>query len=93
MILRVEFTKQFKRDLKKSKRQNKDLMLLENIMDNITFENPIAAKFRDHHLSNNWINHRELHLRGDWLLIYKLILEENLVIFVRLGSHAEVFNM
>lgn len=93
MALRVEYTKQFKRDLKKSKKQKKNLIMLEDVMDNITFQKPLPAKLRDHALSHNWIHHRELHLQGDWLLIYKLILDENLVVFVRLGSHAELFKI
>lgn len=92
-MLRVEYTKQFKRDLKKAKKQNKNLVLLEDVMNNITLQKPLPSKFRDHALSNNWSHYRELHLQGDWLLIYKLIKHENLVVFVRLGSHAELFNM
>lgn len=93
MALRIEYTKQFKRDLKKAKKQNKDLKFLEDVMDNITLQKPLPAKLRDHSLSHNWILHRELHLQSDWLLIYKLVLDQNLVVFVRLGSHAELFNM
>lgn len=93
MILNIEYTNQFKRDLKKAKKQGKDLKLLKEVMQNIAQQKHLAAKLRDHRLGHNWSNHRELHLQSDWLLIYKLMTEQNLVIFVRLGSHAELFNM
>jgi mRNA interferase YafQ len=45
----------------------------------------------DHILSNNWKGHRELHIEPDWLLIYKLVPSEKLVIFVRTGTHSGLF--
>lgn len=52
-------------------------------MKKIEHEEPIDKKYKDHSLSNNWKGHRELHIEPDWLLIYKLVPEEKLVIFVR----------
>ena len=87
----LSITNQFKRDLKKANKQNKDLKLLEDIMERIVHQIPLSSKFRDHSLSHNWEGHRELHIQNDWLLIYKMFLEDNVVIFVRLGSHSELF--
>lgn len=35
---------------------------------------------------------REIMKKIDWLLIYKLIPKEKVVIFVRTGTHADLFN-
>ena len=45
----------------------------------------------DHKLVGNYINRRELHIEPDWLLIYKLIPENNSIIFERTGTHSDLF--
>lgn len=90
-MLNVEYTTQFKRDLKLASKRKKNLKSLRNIMKQIENEEPLNKKLKDHSLSNNWKYHRELHIESDWLLIYKLILDEEKVIFVRTGTHSDLF--
>jgi mRNA interferase YafQ len=90
-MLKVEYTSKFKRDLKLTNRQKKNMALLLRIMKNIEHEKPLSPQLKDHALTGNWKSHRELHLEPDWLLIYKLIPEEKVVIFVRTGTHSNLF--
>lgn len=90
-MLKVEYTTQFKRDLKLAKRRHKDLGLLQKVMRQIENEEVLDRKLRDHYLSGNWDSHRELHLEPDWLLIYKLIPKSRTVVFVRTGTHSDLF--
>lgn len=87
----VEYTTQFKRDLKLAKKRNKNLDTIKKIMTQIQHEEPLNPKLRDHSLIGNWNGHRELHVEPDWLLIYKLIQVEKVVIFVRTGTHSDLF--
>lgn len=91
-MLSVEITTQFKRDLKLAKRRNKNLSLIHIIMKDIQTEKLLEKKYRDHPLIGSWHGHRECHIEPDWLLIYKLLTEEKIVIFTRTGSHADLFN-
>jgi len=50
---------------------------------------PMAAEWRDHELIGNWSGHRECHIGGDFLLIYRI--EDDRVVFVRAGTHADLF--
>jgi mRNA interferase YafQ len=50
---------------------------------------PLGPEWLDHPLKGNWIDHRECHLGGDFLLIYRS--DANSVLFVRAGTHAELF--
>lgn len=54
---------------------------------------PLGQEWSDHALTGDWIGHRECHIGGDFLLIYKLIGngKHEQVIFVRAGTHAELF--
>jgi len=46
-----------------------------------------------HALTGDWADHRECHIGGDFLLIYQLdgIGENEIIRFVRAGSHADLF--
>ena len=50
----------------------------------------LPAEYRDHALTGDWADHRECHVGGDFLLIY-LLPNPHSVIFVRAGTHAELF--
>jgi mRNA interferase YafQ len=64
--------------------QLKEAMLL--LVANV---GPLGPEWLDHPLKGDWINHRECHIGGDFLLIYQLAVNE--VVFVRAGTHSELF--
>jgi mRNA interferase YafQ len=67
-------------------RQLKEVMLLL-----IANDGPLPAEWRDHELFHDLADHRECHVGGDFLLIYRLDESGSRVIFVRAGTHAELF--
>jgi mRNA interferase YafQ len=90
---RCDFTKAFDKDWQRLDRtgrynmaQLKEIMLL--IIANAA---PLPAEWKDHALSGNWADHRECHVGGDFLLIYTIDEKDNLVVFTRAGTHAELF--
>jgi mRNA interferase YafQ len=68
--------------------QLKEVMLLL-----IANNEPLGAEWQDHALVGNWSDHRECHIGGDFLLIYRLEKKgkQEIIIFVRTGTHAELF--
>ena len=56
-------------------------------------EVPLPPDCLDHALGGEWEGHRECHIGGDFLLAYKLdeSAKPSLVVFVRVGSHADSF--
>lgn len=88
-------TKQFGKDWKRLARSGRYPMHeLQNVMqlliDSIA---PLPAEFMDHPLKGKWLECRDCHVRGDWVLIYRISAtptgEE--IVFVRTGTHAELF--
>ncbi len=67
--------------------------LKEAMLQLIVNEGPLGSEWRDHLLGGEWEGHRECHIGGDFLLIYKIddSGKYGLVIFVRAGTHAELF--
>lgn len=90
-MLYVEYTSQFKRDLKLIRKRHLPLKELEVLMKKLVEQTSLPVKVKDHALTGNWNYHRELHIQPDWLLIYRYALERHAIIFVRTGSHADLF--
>ena len=53
----------------------------------------LPPEWLDHELHGSWSDHRECHVGGDFLLIYTIDgFNPGLVIFVRTGTHSELFD-
>jgi mRNA interferase YafQ len=50
---------------------------------------PLGPEWLDHSLKGDWADHRECHIGGDFLLISRL--DGDAIIFVRAGTHSELF--
>ena len=81
----VQFTNQFKRDVKLAKKQGKDLEKLYAVIEILAEGRVLEAKYRDHSLSGNYNSCRECHIEPDWLLIYEII-DDVLVLMLRVTS-------
>jgi mRNA interferase YafQ len=91
----ADYAKSFLKDWERLSRSGRYDMnrLKEAMMLIIANESPLGSEWRDHALTGNWDGHRECHIGGDFLLIYKLddSGKPGQVIFVRTGTHAELF--
>jgi len=85
----IEYSGQFKRDLKRNKKRGKDMTKIKIPMKLLIEGNVLPEVFLDHPLKGNWKGCRDLHIQPDWILIYRLI--GDLVRFERTGSHADLF--
>ena len=79
-MLTPAYTRQFERDLKRLRRSGYDLPQLKTVMTSLLEEEPLEPRFRNHKLTANWQGRWECHIRPDWLLIYKIDPEANLII-------------
>ena len=87
----VQFTNQFKKDLKLAKKQNKDLDKLFEAVSILANGGTLDAAYRDHALTGNYKGTRECHIEPDWLLVYKIEKEILLLKLIRTGSHSDLF--
>ncbi len=90
-MLDIEYTTQFKKDLKRAKRRQKSLKKIQDIMEKIANEESLEKKLLDHPLIGEWRGFRELHIEPDWLLIYEITSDKKTVIFTRTGTHSDLF--
>lgn len=83
-------TAQFKKDLKKVKHSGRykieDLLAIVALL---AADKSLPKHCQPHDLTGNWKSHQECHIKPDWLLIYRLVPEQ--LLLVRTGSHSELF--
>ncbi|KKQ33613.1 MAG: Addiction module toxin, RelE/StbE family [candidate division TM6 bacterium GW2011_GWF2_37_49] len=90
-MFKSKISKSFKKDVEKARRQKKDLELLGKVMYTLLSEQPLNPIFQDHQLKGRWSWYRDCHVTSDWVMIYRILAEEQIIKFERLGSHAELF--
>ena len=90
-MLQVVPSTRFRRDLKRLQRRGKDIDKLEIVVDLLQTQTPLPEKNRDHNLTGNWNLHRECHIESDWLLIYQVDEEDNVLYLTRTGTHTDLF--
>lgn len=90
-----DYSKQFGKDWESLTRSGRyDMNALKEVMSLlINNDAPLGAEWKDHPLSGDLSGHRECHVGGDFLLIYKLSEAgpSGMVVFVRAGTHSELF--
>jgi len=91
----ADYTKSFRKDWERLSRSGRYDMnrLKQAMMLLIANDAPLGPEWLDHPLKGVWSTHRECHIRGDFLLIYKIDERktDGAIVFVRAGTHAELF--
>ena len=91
MKYEVQFTNQFKKDLKLAKKQHKNLDKLFEIINILADGGTLDTKYRDYALTGNYKGARECHIEPDWLLVYEIYGDVLVLMIYRIGSHSELF--
>lgn len=91
-----DFTKTFAKDWERLSRSGRyDMPRLKQVMlALVANDEPLGPEWRDHALKGDWSGHRECHIGGDFLLIYTLddaAGKSGIIVFVRAGTHTELF--
>ncbi len=82
---------QFRRDAKRIKKQGLNTSELLGVVNLLIEGKPIPEEMDDHPLKGSLEGFRDLHIRSDWLLIYKI--SDDSILLQRTGSHAEVLKI
>ncbi|MGA8172067.1 MAG: type II toxin-antitoxin system YafQ family toxin [Methylocystis sp.] len=92
----ADYAKPFLKDWERLSRSGRFDMnrLKEAMLSPIANDGPLGPEWLDHPLKGEWHECRECHIGGDFLLIYKLDESDKtgLIIFVRAGTHADLFD-
>mgnify|MGYP001851586744 FL=1 len=90
----VIYSKKFKKSLKKVTKQGKDINKLLDIVDKLATKETLEPKYKDHALYDDkrFKGCRDCHIEPDWVLIYKYLEEEIVLLLVNTGSHSDILD-
>ena len=83
------YTGQFKRDVKLAERRGKDMSKLRTVIKLLLAGLSLPREFGDHPLKGEWRASRDLHIKPDWVPIYRV--DGDAVRFERTGTHSDLF--
>ncbi|MBQ9564939.1 MAG: type II toxin-antitoxin system YafQ family toxin [Synergistaceae bacterium] len=89
-MLNLKYQAQFKKDIKLAMKRNWDLALLEEVTTLLQEGRKLPDHYMDHSLSGQWRGYRDCHIKGDWVLIYRIQEEKGTLSLVRTGSHSDL---
>jgi mRNA interferase YafQ len=90
----ADYASSFLKDWQRLSRSGRyDMNRLRHVMLLLIGGETLGPEWSDHALTGNWKGFRECHIGGDFLLIYRLedSGKHELIVFVRAGTHAELF--
>ena len=89
----IRKTSQFKKDFKLCVKKGLNIDDLLTVINLLRNGDSLPEHYKDHQLqpSKYYKNCRELHIKPDWLLIYKYTNDNVILLLVRTGSHSDLF--
>lgn len=87
----LEYSGQFKKDLKLMNKRGVNLNDLRKVLDYLIIEGQVPISYKPHILSGKYKGVWACHINPDWLLIYDINNSIKLVRLVRTGSHSDLF--
>lgn len=92
-MLKIQVSTKFRKDYKRIKKRGYNLSLLQDILDKLCAQEPLAPKYRDHALTGLYKGFRECHIQPDWLLIYAVDKDKLILVASRTGTHSDLFDI
>ena len=92
-VLEIRIEKAFKKDIARDKKSGlyneEDFELLKTMISDLQNEQEIDEKFKRHPLKGTMKDFEAIHIKGDWILIFKV--NKEFLNLVMLGKHTQVY--
>ena len=87
----VKYSKRFDKNLKLCKKRGLDMQLIFDAIQLLATNGSLPAKYRPHKLSGNMQGVWECHIDPDWLMTWEQNDTELTLLFLRTGTHSDIF--
>ena len=81
----------FKKTRKLAEKRGFDLSLLYEPVILLAKGEQLPLKYRDHQLQGKFSAFRECHIKGDWLLVYRIVEDKLILSLHSTGTHSDIF--
>ena len=85
------YTPRFSKELLRAERRGMPMEDIQEVIYMLENDIQLPPKYRDHPLEGEYKGCRECHIHPDWLLIYKKVKRELILVLVRTGTHSDLF--
>ena len=89
----IEMAPRYRKELRKAIKRGKSEADIEEVINTLAADIPLAPRHRDHQLHGKWEGMRECHIDPDWLLVYKKYKDKLILLLNRTGTHSDIFGM
>ncbi|MFH0840756.1 MAG: type II toxin-antitoxin system YafQ family toxin [bacterium] len=91
-MYKITWSKRFKKQFQKiSKNPLFKRDIFEAIVNSLAHGKELDIKYHDHGLKGDLSGYRECHIQPDVLLVYRKENKMMLIVFVKIGSHSDLF--
>jgi mRNA interferase YafQ len=90
-MYKIKYSTQFKKGYKQIVKRGWEAEFLWKIVAHLINGEPLAFRYRDHPLKGRYVGCRACHVQPDWVLIYRVIQSENILLLVNTGTHSDLF--
>jgi len=90
-MFKIKISNKFEKEYKKCIKRNYKISLLENVVFLLEKTGELPVKYKPHKLVSNYNGFWECHIKTDWLLIYKIDIENKIITLTRTGTHSDLF--
>ena len=87
-MLEIRIEKTFKKDIQRDNSET-DFELLKSIIASLQNQEKIEQKYKRHPLKGDLKSFESIHIKNDWLLIFKI--DEKHLNLAMLGKHSQVY--
>ncbi len=92
-MLEIKIEKAFKKDITRDKKSGqystKDFETLKSIIQSLQNQQEINKKYKRHPLKGTMKDFESIHIKSDWLLIFKI--DKKYLCLIMLGKHTQVY--
>lgn len=90
-MYKVDYTKRFKKDVLRCQRRGLNLSELQKVAQILAETGTLPEQYRPHKLSGTYEGCWECHIKPDWLMVWQQNDTELTLLFLRTGSHSDIF--
>ena len=87
----LKYTHEFKRSLKRCLKRGYDEKHLLEVIQILSVEGRLPAKYNPHMLHGRYEGYWECHIRPDWLLVWLQNDKDLILIMTDTGTHSDLF--
>ena len=87
----IDYTRRFRKDVRLCVKRGLDIAKIQKVVSLLEQKGQLPQVYKPHKLSGDYVNCWECHIQPDWLLVWEQNDEQLTLLFLRTGSHSDIF--